>query len=132
MNRLRAPALQHIVETLHTGRFRIRHALQVMRLGDPGEFFLDRVMRGPVRNARTGEWNCDVNVIGGKCLGFAALTRSILRTHPNFDSSAARIPRGKNEFTRYSADLRGSRGSGILAAGRAEQRNAEQRKKYKV
>ena len=44
---------------------RARCALQMMNLRHAGELFLDRIMRGPVMYARTGEWNSDVNVIGG-------------------------------------------------------------------
>ena len=34
MNRLRAPAIQHVIETLHAGRSGARDAPQVMKLGD--------------------------------------------------------------------------------------------------
>jgi hypothetical protein len=103
-----------------------------MKLRDAGEFLLDRVMRGPVSNARTRERDCDVNVIGGKCLGLPRLARGKLGSHSDFGSSAARIPCGKNEFTSYSADLSVSWGRGFLAACRADQGEAKQDKNYKA
>jgi len=55
-----------------------------------------------------------------------------LRPHSDFGSSATRIPRGKDEFTCYGADLRSGHGRGFLAADRADQREAEQEKNYKM
>ena len=132
MNRLCAPALQQVVEPLHAGRSGTRDALQVMNRGDAGERLLNRILRGPVRNARPGEWDCDVNLVGGKSLRLAGLARGKLRPHSDFGSSATRIPRGKDEFTCYGADLRSSRGRGFLAADRADQREAKQGKNHKM
>src|SRR6267378_3576965 len=132
MNRLRAPALQQVVETLHAGRSGTRDALQVMNRGDAGERLLNRILRGPVRNARPGEWDCDVNLVGGKSLRLAGLARGKLRPHSDFGSSATRIPRGKDEFACYSADLRRRRWRGFLAAGRADQCEAEQERNFKM
>ncbi len=103
-----------------------------MNRGDTGERLLNRIVRGPVRNARPGEWDCDVNLVGGKSLGLAGLARGKLRPHSDFGSSATRIPRGKDEFTCYGADLRSSRGRGFLAADRADQRDAKQGKNHKM
>ena len=103
-----------------------------MNRGDAGERLLNRILRGPVRNARPGEWDCDVNLVGGKSLRLAGLACTKLRPHSNFGSSATRIPRGKDEFTCYGADLRCGRRRGFLAADRAEQRDAKEEKNYKM
>jgi hypothetical protein len=65
-------------------------------------------------------------LVGGESLRLAGLAWGKLRPHPDVGSSATRIPRGKNEFTSYGADLRGSRRGGFFAAGHADQREAEQ------
>jgi hypothetical protein len=132
MNRLRAPALQQVVETLHAGRSGTRDALQVMNRGDAGERLLNRIVRGPVRNARPGERDGDVNLVGGKSLRLAGLACTKLRPHSNFGSSTTRIPRGKDEFTCYGADLCSGRGRGFLAAGRTDQREAKQGKNHNM
>src|SRR2546430_13258269 len=102
MNRLRAPAVQLVVETLHAGRSGTRDALQVMNRGDAGECLLDCILRGPVRNARPGEWDRDVNLVGGKSLRLAGLACGKLRPHSDFGSSATRIPRGQDELPWYN------------------------------
>ena len=106
--------------------------MQVMNLGNTGEFFLDRIMCGPVRNARACEWNRDVNIVGRKGLGVAWLACGKLGAHPDFGSSAAGIPRGENEFTANGSDLSSARWGGFFAANRTRQTEAEKARQYKA
>jgi hypothetical protein len=106
--------------------------MQVMNLGNACEFFLDRIMCGPVKNARAGERNRDVDVIGRKGLGVARLACGKLGAHPDFGSSTAGIPRGENEFTADGSDLSSGRWGGFFAANRTGQGEADKERKYKV
>jgi hypothetical protein len=103
-----------------------------MNRGDASERFLDLILRGLVSNARRGERDCDVDLVGGKSLRLAELACGKIRPYPDFGSSATRISRGKDEFMCHGADLRSGRGRGFLAAGRADQRRAEQEKNCKM
>ena len=105
VNRLRPPTPECVVETLQAGCSGSRDTMQVINLGNAGEFFLDRIMCGPVRDARAGERNRDVNVVGREGLGVAGLACGKLGAHPDFGSSAAGVPSGENEFTADGSDL---------------------------
>jgi hypothetical protein len=113
--RLRPPTPEYVVETLQAGCSGSSDTMQVMNVGNAGEFFIDRIMCGPVRIARAGKRNRDVDVVGRKGLGFARLARGKLGAHPDFGSSAAGIPRGDNEFTADGSDLSGGRRGGFFA-----------------
>jgi hypothetical protein len=103
--------------------------MQVMNLGNAGEFFLDRIMCGPVRTARAGEQDRDVNVVGRKGLGVARLACGKFGAHPDFGSSTAGIPCGENEFTADGSDLSSGRWGGFFAANRTGQGEADKERK---
>ena len=132
VNRLRPPTPEHVVETLQAGCSGSSDTMQVMNLGNAREFLLDRIMCGPVRNARAGERNRDVNVVGRKGLGVARLACGKLGAHPDFGSSAAGIACGENEFTADGSDLRSGRWGGFFAANHIGQGEANKERKYKV
>src|SRR3981081_2942591 len=65
MDRLRTLTIQQVIESLQAWRFGTHDAAQAMNIGNSSEFLLDRIVRGPVSSARSGEWNCGDNVVGG-------------------------------------------------------------------
>jgi hypothetical protein len=130
MNGLRPLAPKQVIKSFQAWRGGTRNPLQVMNLCDAGKFLLNRIVRGAVRHACAGKWNRDVNVIGGKSLSLAGLAWRKFRAHSNVSSSAARTARGYNEFASDGANLSGSRRRGFFAAGRANQREAQQKRKY--
>ena len=115
MNRLRAPAVQQVIEALQAGRSGPRDALQMMKLGDARQLFLDRIVRGPVRHARFGERHGDVNVVRDERLWLAGLARGVLGPHSHFRAPATRIARGENKFARNAANCRSGHGRRIFS-----------------
>ena len=104
MDRLRSPAIQQVIEALEARRSRPRDALQVVELGDTPQFRHDCIVRRPVRHARAGGRQGDVDVIGGERLLLSRLARCKLGTHAHFRSPVTCIPRGKHKFTRDISD----------------------------